>query len=125
MRVAPLDRPRLGHQPLYILNFLNLSLDFESEFKVLQLLSCFIQNIYNDPVHWQAGCVCTNRNLFLQTGPQKMRELYILCLEGGLVSPKRARITGCAALWRIFKNSNKRASANRKKRFYTKPSAQE
>ncbi len=31
-----------------------------------------------------------------------MRELNILCLEGGLVSPQRARITGCAALWRIF-----------------------
>jgi hypothetical protein len=31
-----------------------------------------------------------------------MRERKILCLEGGLVSPKLARITGCAALRRIF-----------------------
>jgi hypothetical protein len=37
--------------------------------------------------------------------PQKW-ELYILCLDGGLVSPKRARITGCAAPWWIF-SSNK------------------
>jgi hypothetical protein len=27
--------------------------------------------------------------------PQKMREVYILCLEGGLVSPKWVWITGC------------------------------
>jgi hypothetical protein len=28
---------------------------------------------------------------FLQTGLQKMRELYIFCLEGGLMSSERAR----------------------------------
>jgi hypothetical protein len=66
----------------------------------------------------QAGCVRTNRHLFRQPDPQKMRELYILCLEGGLASPKRAQITGCAALRRIF-SSNKSAPANRKKGFYT------
>jgi hypothetical protein len=37
--------------------------------------------------------------------------LYILCLEGGLVSPKQALKTACAAPWRIF-SSNK--IANRK-----------
>jgi hypothetical protein len=33
------------------------------------------------------------------------------------VSPKRARNTGCAALWRIF-SSNKSVPANRKKGFF-------
>ncbi len=46
-----------------------------------------------------------------------MRKLHISCLEGGLVSPKRTQITGCAALWRIF-SSNKNAPANSKKGFY-------
>ncbi len=50
---------------------------------------------------WQACCVCTNRHFFRQTGSQAMRELCILSLEGGLVSPKRARITVCSALWPI------------------------
>jgi hypothetical protein len=40
----------------------------------------------------QTGCVCANRHLFQRTGLQKMRELYILCLQGGLVSPKGCEI---------------------------------
>ncbi len=66
---------------------------------------------------WQTGCMYANRPLFQQTGLQKLRELYIFCLEGGLVSPKRARNTGCAAFWRIF-SSNKSVPANRKKGFF-------
>jgi hypothetical protein len=31
-----------------------------------------------------------------------MWEIYILCLEGGLVSPKRVRNTDCEELWRFF-----------------------
>ncbi len=65
----------------------------------------------------QTGCVCAQCPLFQQTGLQKLRELYIFCLEGGLVSHKRARNTGCAAVWRIF-SSNKSVPANRKKGFF-------
>ncbi len=60
--------------------------------------------------------MCAECPLFQQTGLRKLRELYIFCLEGGLVSPKRARNTGCAALWRIF-SSKKSVPANRKKGF--------
>jgi hypothetical protein len=43
------------------------------------------------------SCRCPSCPLFLQTGLQNMLDLYILCLEGGLVSPKPARKTACAA----------------------------
>ncbi len=49
--------------------------------------------------------------------PKIAGTIYIFCLEGGLVSPKRVRNTGCAALWRIF-SSNKSVPANRKKGFF-------
>jgi hypothetical protein len=43
----------------------------------------------------------------------------ILCVEGGLVSPKRARKTACAALCGFFL-SKKSAPAKRKKGSYTR-----
>jgi hypothetical protein len=53
---------------------------------------------------------CESCPLFRQTGLQKMQELYILCLEGVLVSAKRAWKTACAALWRIVSSNKKCAS---------------
>ncbi len=64
----------------------------------------------------RTGCVCANRHLFQRTGLQKMRELYILCLEGVLVSQTRVRTRGCAAIWRIF-SANKSVPANWNKGF--------
>jgi hypothetical protein len=63
------------------------------------------------PDSWGTAFRCASRPLFRQTGLKKMRELYILCLEGGLK-------TTCQTLWRNF-SSNKSAPANRKKGFYT------
>ncbi len=40
----------------------------------------------------QTGGVCASRPLFRQASNLKMRELYILCLEGGLVCPNRRKI---------------------------------
>ncbi len=62
--------------------------------------------------------MCASRPLFRQTGLQKMWELCISCLEGGLKSPKWAQKTACTLPWRIF-SSNKSGPANRKKSFYT------
>jgi hypothetical protein len=42
----------------------------------------------------------------------------VLCLEGGLVSPKRERKRARAVFWRIF-YFKKSAPANSKKAFYT------
>ncbi len=86
-----------------------------------KVLSRFIQKYLQSSYFFGRRVECAvQTSIFWQTGPQTMRELYILCLAGGLVSPKRARITGYAALWRIF-SSNKSVpvTANRKKGFYT------
>jgi hypothetical protein len=62
------------------------------------------------------SCVCANCPLFQRIGLQKMPELYILCLEGGLV-PDWARKMDCAVLLWIF-SSNKSLPANRMIVFY-------
>jgi hypothetical protein len=49
------------------------------------------------PLDTKVLSLCASRPLFLQTGLQNMLDQYILCLEGGLVSPKPARKTACAA----------------------------
>ncbi len=60
----------------------------------------------------QTGGVGTNRPLFQRTDLQKNAGIteYILCLEGGFVSPKRVPKTACGVVWRIFA-SNKSAPA--------------
>jgi hypothetical protein len=51
---------------------------------------------------------------------KKCMGLHNFCLEGGLVSLKRMRNTGCAALWLIFSsNESVCQPANRKTGFYT------
>jgi hypothetical protein len=79
------------------------------------------------------GCMDTNRNLFRQTGLQKMRESQQLLFGLRLVRriceetlTSRNPYQNRAILWRIF-SSNKKSPANRKKRFYTKrnPNKQE
>jgi hypothetical protein len=66
-------KPLLGHQPLHVFfNFLNKILNILLEFKV--------------PSFGRMACICTSLPSFRRTGLQKIRALYILCLEGGLKS---------------------------------------
>jgi len=46
MRVVPMDRPWRGHQPQYVLDFLNFTLEF---WKDLKVLSCFMQKLIQPP----------------------------------------------------------------------------
>ncbi len=101
------------HQPLYILNFLKLKLEF-----LIGVQSSDPLNTKRFPILlllWQAGCECSNRHLFQRTGLQK---IFILCLEGMcnvcMVSPKQVRNTGRADFsWNIS------LPVHGKKGFYT------
>jgi hypothetical protein len=71
----------------------------------------------------QVGCMCTNRNLFVQTGPQNLRIIHFM-FGGRSVSRylknsnyPQSKSKECSTS-RIF-SSNKSVPANKKKRFYT------
>jgi hypothetical protein len=70
----------------------------------------------------QTGCVCANRPLFQQTSLQKIWELYILCLEGGLLSRKQVHRRLAQYLADFF---IKLKCANRKTDYHTTQSARE
>jgi hypothetical protein len=62
--------------------------------------------------------MCTNRDLFRQTGPPKNAGIIHFMFGGRFGVFHIDVVTGCAALWRIF-SSDKSAPANIKKGFYT------
>ena len=113
--MVPLDRPRLGPKPLYVLKFVNFILNFWKEFKVLY---CLIQSPSNPLIPWASGLYVPKPPSFSTNRSPKMRELHILGLEDALGSPNRTGMAACASLWRIF-SSNKMTLANKKKDFYT------
>ncbi len=92
--MVPLVRSLLGHQCLFLIFYLS----FEY-FVGVQSPKPLNKNV--SPNSWKNDLQVCKPALFRQTGLQKMREPYILCLEGGLVSPKDDRKMACTAhCWR-------------------------
>jgi len=60
-------------------------------FKFFDLSFEYFVRVQNPKTLISNSCRCACRPLFLQTGLQNMLDLYILCLEGGLVSHKPAK----------------------------------
>jgi hypothetical protein len=112
--VTPLDRPRIGHQPLYILIFkfkLEILIDVQSSDPIDTKIPLILL------LRRQTCCVCAQTAIFFKEHVFKNCKSLHFMFGEGLVSPQRMQKTDCAALWRIF-SSNKNVPANRKKGFY-------
>ncbi len=93
----------------------------------------FLLTLNSEPLHTkihliilllrQAGFMCTNHNLFIQTGPQKCRPYPFFVWRTARsrtwrISTIRNSNQNSAAHWRVF-SSNKSVPVNRKQSFYT------
>jgi hypothetical protein len=74
MKVIPVDSPRVGHQTLHILIFLNFSLYFQLAFKILiQSIQKYLQSFY----FFGRRVVCAQTAIFFNKSVSKICGNYI------------------------------------------------
>jgi hypothetical protein len=121
--VVPLDRPWLGHQLLYIFNFL---FQFLILYFGLKVLATEYQNPSNSLILRRERFVWAqadhlSKNLF----PKNAGTIHSIFGGQFRVSRKGSEYSSCAALWLIFKSIKRGPPANGKKDSIASPLLEE